>query len=65
MKLIINGDEKEISGNTLEEIVKHYDLEMHLVVIELEGEIIESKNWSNTKLAPGMRIELVHFVGGG
>lgn len=65
MKLIINGEKVEIEVGTLEEVVKHYGLEKNLVVTELNGEIVDRSEWNVTKLEPGMKIELVHFVGGG
>ncbi|UOE95740.1 sulfur carrier protein ThiS [Alkalihalobacillus sp. LMS39] len=65
MKLIINGEDIQLDVKTLDEVVKHYELEQNLVVTEVDGTIIDRTNWSETELKDGMRIELVHFVGGG
>ncbi|WP_078552843.1 sulfur carrier protein ThiS [Bacillus alkalicellulosilyticus] len=65
MQLTVNGDQVELDVTTLEDVVKHYGLEQNLVVTEVNGEIIDRSEWSNTAVEAGMKIELVHFVGGG
>ncbi|WP_078428813.1 sulfur carrier protein ThiS [Alkalihalobacterium alkalinitrilicum] len=65
MELYINGETVELEVKTLIDIVKHYGLEKDLVVTEVNGEIVDRSNWEDTMVEPGMKIELVHFVGGG
>ncbi|MFV8826630.1 sulfur carrier protein ThiS [Alkalihalobacterium sp. APHAB7] len=65
MELYVNGETVELEVSTLAEIVKHYGLEQNLVVTEVNGEIIDRSNWETTVVESGMKIELVHFVGGG
>ncbi|MEC2070543.1 sulfur carrier protein ThiS [Alkalihalophilus marmarensis] len=65
MELIINGEKEMIQADTLLDVVTHYQLEKHLVVTEVDGEIIDRDSWAETKVEEGMKIELVHFVGGG
>ncbi|WP_088102453.1 sulfur carrier protein ThiS [Halalkalibacter urbisdiaboli] len=65
MILVINGEEHNLSANSLAEVVAHFNLEEHLVVTEVNGEIIDRDKWEQTEVEPGMKIELVHFVGGG
>lgn len=66
MKLIVNGEEKQISNlENVAHLVAHYKLEDKLVVVEIDGEVIDRENWQQTSLRDGMSIELVHFVGGG
>ncbi|GAE24779.1 sulfur carrier protein ThiS [Halalkalibacter wakoensis JCM 9140] len=65
MQLVINGEEHNVDVSTLEDVVSHFELEPHLVVTEVDGEIIERVNWAVTEMKEGMRIELVQFVGGG
>ncbi|WP_062046391.1 sulfur carrier protein ThiS [Bacillus sp. JCM 19034] len=65
MRLMINGEEHNLSVQTLEEVVAHYKLESQLVVTEVNGEIIDRSDWSKTEVQDGMKIELVQFVGGG
>ncbi|WP_017728308.1 sulfur carrier protein ThiS [Halalkalibacterium ligniniphilum] len=65
MMLSVNGETIEINVSTLDELVQHYKLEKQLVVTEVNGVIIDRDNWGSTAVEPGMKIELVHFVGGG
>jgi sulfur carrier protein len=54
-----------LSVQTLEDVVEHFGLQEGFVVTEVDGEIIDRKNWNSKSLVEGMQIELVHFVGGG
>ncbi len=65
MELNINGKSHDLAVTTLDEVVKHFELDAHLVVTEVNGKIIERDYWDRTELQPQTRIELVHFVGGG
>ena len=69
MKLIINGENKLIdkSNNefSLEELLEHLGYKPQLVVVELNGAIINPKEWINTKIKNGDCLEVVTIVGGG
>ncbi len=67
--LKINGQEREFAAGrrpgTLAELLGQLGVNHATVVAEIDGEIIERKNFSRTKLKDGQKIELVRFVGGG
>ena len=67
--LKINGQLKDFDSDnlpeTLTQLLEHLDIDQATVVAEIEGEIIERKNFSTTKLKPNQSIELIRFVGGG
>ncbi|WP_273850754.1 sulfur carrier protein ThiS [Guptibacillus spartinae] len=65
MRLQINGEEHELDVVTLKDVVKHFSLQEGLVVTEVDGIIVDRLHWIDTNVHDGMRIELVHFVGGG
>jgi len=66
MTLTVNGEKQELHGITnVTELVSHYRLQDKLVVVEIDGKVIERNDWEQTQLKDGMTIELVHFVGGG
>lgn len=66
MKLTVNGEVQELQGIVnVSELVSHYQLQDKLVVVEIDGKVIEREDWKLTQLRDGMTIELVHFVGGG
>lgn len=66
MTITVNGEKQKLHGITnVSELVSHYRLQDKLVVVEIDGTVIERENWEETQLRDGMTIELVHFVGGG
>jgi sulfur carrier protein len=65
MKLIINDQETELDAKTLDDVLQAYNLQKGLVVIEVNGEICDPNDWDTIEVTEGMKIELVHFVGGG
>lgn len=66
MELLVNGKKVFIQNvKNVEDVVTHYNLQKGLVVIEVDGNIIDRNEWANTPVREGMKIEIVHFVGGG
>lgn len=65
MRLVVNGEERISESTTLSELVSEFGLASQLVVAEVNGTIINRVDWEATSLSEGMKIELVHFVGGG
>ena len=69
MKLKINGEINNINSNhqeiSLEDLIKHLGNHPQLVVVELNGNIINPQNWEITKLKEGDCLEIVTIVGGG
>ena len=67
--LIINGKQKQFSDNnlpgTLDELLETMHIQAATVAAEIDGRIIERKNFADTNLQPGQSIELIRFVGGG
>ena len=69
MQIKINGEKKTI-GNFKEELLLESLLEKlgykpQLVVVELNGKIINPKLWISTKIKNGDCLEVVTIVGGG
>ena len=65
MRLTINGEEKEIAGGSVAELVAHLGMKADRVAIELNREIVPRDRWASTSLRDGDKLEIVHFVGGG
>lgn len=65
MELVINGERKELEARTILDVIIHYGLEGRPVVVEADGEVLTKEQWAAAEVRPNMRIELVHFVGGG
>ena len=69
MKLKINGEIKTINEPNeellLEALLENLGYKPQLVVVELNGEIINPKVWVSTKIKNGDSLEVVTIVGGG
>ena len=69
MKLKINGEIKTIDNFDadflLEGLLEHLGYKPQLVVVELNGAIINPKDWIITKINNGDCLEVVTIVGGG
>ena len=69
MKLKINGEIKTIEKSNeeflLEDLLEHLGYKPQLVVVEVNGEIINPKLWISTTLKTGDCLEIVTIVGGG
>ena len=69
MNLKINGEIKTIEKFNkeilLEGLLEHLGFKPQLVVVELNGAIINPKDWISTKIKNGDCLEVVTIVGGG
>lgn len=67
--LKINGVGKQFPAgqlpSTVAELLEQLDIKAATVVAEVDGQIVERKKFTETKLCNGQSIELVRFVGGG
>ena len=69
MKLKINGEIKYIDHSDeeflLKDLITYLAYQPQLVVVELNGTIINPQDWINTKIKDGDCLEVVTIVGGG
>ena len=66
IKIKINGKDKEFSTQqNLKEIVAQFCQDTRHVIAEVNGQIVKSQTWDQTKIQSGDAIELVSMVGGG
>ena len=69
LKLKINGKEQQFTGDkmpgVLSALLDMLGIDQATVVAEIDGEIVERKDFSNKELRDGQKIELIRFVGGG
>lgn len=67
MELLINSDKVEISNHVdnVTLLLKHFKLDRQIVIVEVNGNILDKMDHQNTRLSDGDKIEIVHFVGGG
>ena len=65
VELLLNGENRRVNAATVQELIEEYGLTGKLVVVEIDGDIVDKRYWNEKKLEAGMKVELVHFVGGG
>ena len=66
MKIFINGETKEIAGETnLSDLLEQFSLPSERIAVELNKQVVRKKDWETIKISDADRIEVIHFVGGG
>jgi len=67
MDVIVNGEWTQLPKNIgfVSELLKHFQIDNKVLVIEINGEILTSLEHQTTRISDKDKIEIVHFVGGG
>ena len=66
MTIQINGEPREVSeGLTVTDLLDQLGFRGDRVAVERNLELLPRGQWAGTRLEPGDRFEVVHFVGGG
>ena len=65
MKLIINGNEKELECEKISDLLNKLELKMDTVAVELNKNIVHRENFDSTMLKNNDSLEIVKVVGGG
>ena len=69
MKIKLNGENKTIDYSneaiSLENLITQLGYQPQLIVVELNGAIINPTDWINAKIKDGDCLEIVTIVGGG
>jgi thiamine biosynthesis protein ThiS len=66
IEIIVNGEPRRTpAGSAILTLLAELHLEPDRVAVELDGRIIKRSEWGSLELAPGAKLEIVQFVGGG
>ena len=66
MKIIINGEPKEVDdGTTLYKLLTNLSLDGKVMAAAVNMEIVKQDEWDNFILKDSDKLELLDFVGGG
>jgi len=66
LEIMVNGEPRRVPGPaTAADLLRHLGLDPRTVVVEVNCKIVRRPQLSDTALAEGDAVELVHFVGGG
>ncbi len=68
LTIVFNGEPMSLNsdrGSTVAQLVAELEFQPDRIAIERNGLILPRREWEDTLLGEGDRLELVHFVGGG
>lgn len=65
MKLTINGEPREVAGDTIWTLLEELGLHPQGTIVERNREIVDREAYRETHLSEGDVLELVRLVGGG
>lgn len=66
MKITVNGEVRSVNQKlTLINLVETLSLNPNHLVVELNREVVQRDEFSNTELSDGDILELIEFVAGG
>lgn len=67
MKVVVNGESKELSaGTTIEAVVADVGAGARLgVAVAVNGEVVPRSTWSEATLNEGDQVEVLRAIGGG
>ncbi len=66
MKIILNGEPYDIEPDmTVSQLVEQLGLAGKRLAVEIDREIVSRSAYAETRLGEGMRLEIVHAIGGG
>lgn len=65
MRLVLNGEEREVEAATVADLVDRLGLAGQAVAVELNRQVVPKRQHAQTRLSEGDRVEVVTLVGGG
>ena len=66
MLVTINGKESDIlPDSTIQDLIRAKNLPEKIIIVDLNGNIINPEDWSNTYLRPDDDLELIQIIAGG
>ncbi|NYE08939.1 sulfur carrier protein [Bacillus niacini] len=67
MRVVLNGELIQLPEHVvyISDVLEHYEIHNKVVIVEVNGEIVNKVEHQSTRLSDKDRIEIVHFVGGG
>ncbi len=65
MQVTIYGKLEEVQAGTVLEVLKHKEVDPHMVAVELNTHIVERDQLETTSIKDGDKLEFLFFMGGG
>ncbi len=65
MHITINGKPEELQAETILDVLKHKDVDPHMVAVELNAQIVDRDRLDTTTVRDGDKVEFLFYMGGG
>ena len=65
VKLLLNGESRDVAAATLADLVRELDLDGKPIAVEKNRDVVPKSKYPETLLKDGDVLEIVHLVGGG
>ncbi len=65
MKITLNGETRECSAKSLDDLIRELKLDGKPVAVERNRDVVPKSKYRETALTEGDVLEIVHLVGGG
>ncbi len=65
MKLVLNGQDREVQATQVEELVAELGLPLAAALVEHNGTALLRSEWAQTDLQNGDHLEIIRMVAGG
>ncbi len=65
MQITINGKPEELQADTIMDVLKHKNIDPHMVAVELNTQIVERDRLETTNVHDGDTVEFLFYMGGG
>jgi thiamine biosynthesis protein ThiS len=65
MKLMLNGQEREVQATQVEDLVAELGLPLSAALVEHNDTALLRSEWAKTNLQDGDRLEIIRMVAGG
>ncbi|MCY3956228.1 MAG: sulfur carrier protein ThiS [Nitrospira sp.] len=65
MQITINGKPEDLQADTVMDVLKHKDIDPHMVAVELNTQIVERDRLGTTNVQDGDTVEFLFYMGGG
>jgi thiamine biosynthesis protein ThiS len=65
MKVVLNGQDREVRATQVEELVAELGLPLAAALVEHNSTALLRSEWAESKLRNGDRLEIIRMVAGG
>jgi thiamine biosynthesis protein ThiS len=65
MRLVLNGQEREVQATQVEDLVAELGLPLAAALVEHNGTALLRSEWAKINLQNGDRLEIIRMVAGG